>query len=240
MKFAEDEILQGLKTKEYIKNDWYTKWHSSGKEKMNSDFAVGAERIIYSLLNGKGIGQPNSAPVGSDLFFEVKDAFIHIDVKTIQTGNIDDYATSIPVGNNQNSYNGQVNKKEYKEASLPSYYNSSKTGKKPCLTYFITVLYSAIDLTTLNINILSMPNQELYKVYGKKALRPGKTQYSNKMKLKYQKTVRFNWSKCDNFTLIEGNPKRVKVAYFDEDNMTLDIQKKLTLIKKIHNNQFNL
>ena len=50
LKFAEDELLFGFKTKEKIKNDWFDKYKSG-----ISDFAVGAERIVYSLLNGKGI-----------------------------------------------------------------------------------------------------------------------------------------------------------------------------------------
>jgi hypothetical protein len=52
LKFAEDEMLLGFKTKEKIKDDWYNKYASG-----ISDFAVGAERIVYSLLNGKGIGR---------------------------------------------------------------------------------------------------------------------------------------------------------------------------------------
>jgi hypothetical protein len=110
MKFAEDELMMGFKTKDKIKNDWIEKWNANYEEKRKgiSDFSVGAERIVYSLLNGKGIGQPNSSPIGSDLFFEVEDAFIHIDLKTVQTKNIGDYKKNIFVGNNQNSYNGTL------------------------------------------------------------------------------------------------------------------------------------
>ena len=87
--------MLGLKTKEKIATDWLGLYKSG-----ISDFAVGAERIVYSLLNGKGIGQPNSCPVGADLFFEVQDAFIHIDLKTVGaslTGktNIGDYTKNI-------------------------------------------------------------------------------------------------------------------------------------------------
>ena len=103
LKFAEDELLNGFKTKYEIKDDWMNKWNPSEEGKGISDFATGAERIVYSLLNGKGIGQPNSCPIGSDLFFEVEDAFIHIDLKTVQTRNIGDYTNDIFVGNNQNS-----------------------------------------------------------------------------------------------------------------------------------------
>ncbi|MCU9939554.1 hypothetical protein NW739_01940 [Mycoplasmopsis felis] len=87
-------MFEGFKTKEDIKDDWLGLYGTNEGEGI-SDFSVGAERIIYSLLNGKGIGQPNSSPVGSDLFFEVEDAYIHIDLKTLQEENIGDFTTSI-------------------------------------------------------------------------------------------------------------------------------------------------
>ena len=61
LKFTCDEILEGLKTRDKIAEDWEGLY---GTE--ISDFSTGAERVIYALLNGKGIGTPNSAPVGSD------------------------------------------------------------------------------------------------------------------------------------------------------------------------------
>jgi hypothetical protein len=62
---------------------------------------------VFSIINGKGIRQPNSCSVGADLFFEVQDAYIHIDLKTVGaslTGktNIRDYTKNIFVGTNQN------------------------------------------------------------------------------------------------------------------------------------------
>ena len=70
LRFTLDEILEGLKTRDKIAEDWKGLYGTN-----ISDFSTGAERVIYALLNGKGIGTPNSAPVGSDLFFEVKDKF---------------------------------------------------------------------------------------------------------------------------------------------------------------------
>ena len=103
LKYVEDEMMKGFQAKEKIKDDWFGKYDSK-----ISDFAVGAERIIYSLFNGKGIGQPNSCPVGADMFFEVQDAYIHIDLKTVQTDNIGDYIKNIFVGTNQNSYKSEI------------------------------------------------------------------------------------------------------------------------------------
>src|SRR5699024_7230359 len=126
LKFAEDEMFRGFRTKEAIKDDWIGLYGREGGEGI-SDFAVGAERIVYSLLNGKGIGQPNSAPVGADMFFEVKDAFIHIDMKTVNMNNIGDFTNSIFIGENQNSYKEDIVKRggvvEHYEPALPTFYN---------------------------------------------------------------------------------------------------------------------
>lgn len=61
------------------------------------------------------------------MFFEVNDAYIHIDLKTVQTDNIGDYNTSIFVRENQNSYNGNIEvrggvRQDY-EPAFPYYYN---------------------------------------------------------------------------------------------------------------------
>lgn len=110
LKYVEDEMLDGFQTKENIRDDWEDRWDPLGEGKGISSFSTGAERIVYALLNGKGVGEPNSAPIGSDLFFEVKDAFIHIDLKTVQTRNIGDFTRDIFIGANQNSYNYEIKK----------------------------------------------------------------------------------------------------------------------------------
>jgi len=222
LKFAEDEMLLGFKTKEKIKDDWF-RYYKSGI----SDFAVGAERIVYALLNGKGIGQPNSAPVGSDLFFEVEDAFIHIDLKTVQTDNIGDYAKSIFVGTNQNSYTGymEVKGKENRlyNSSLPTYYNKGTTQEKICLTYFVTILYEKENLDILVISIMCMPNGELEKHYKTRVLKAGKN----------PDKTRFNFSNVPNFEFLD-NKKRIKVIYFDEKKCS---NKKLDFYRELYHGQ---
>lgn len=229
LKFAEDEIMIGFQTKEKIKDDWQG-LYSSGI----SDFSVGAERIIYSLLNGKGIGQPNSSPVGADLFFEVAEAFIHIDLKTVEAdGNIGDYTKNIFVGTNQNSYKSEIKKsngesfepdKRFYEPSLPTFYNKGKKNEKICLSYFITVLYSKEHLDILNINILSMPNGELEDYYKHRPLSAGK----NKDK------TRFNFKEVNKFELLNDVHSRVKVVFFDK-NMKEEFKKRLGFFEKLYN-----
>lgn len=228
LKFAEDEMFIGFKTKEKIKDDWYGLYGSEAGKGI-SDFAVGAERIVYALLNGKGIGQPNSSPVGSDLFFEVEDAYIHIDMKTVQEENIGDFTTSIFVGKNQNSYRGfiQVNDdiREYIPA-LPTYYNKGKCNQKICLTYFITILYNRDSLNILVVSIECMPNGELEKYYRNRVLKAGKN----------PDKARFNIKEVNKFELLENEPSRLKVVYFNE-NMNDRLKDKLKLFKEIYENR---
>jgi hypothetical protein len=248
LKFAEDELLEGFQTKYRIHNDWKNQWNPEEDGKGISDFAAGAERIIYSLLNGKGIGQPISAPVGSDLFFEVSDAFIHIDLKTVQTRNINDFVKTIFVGNNQNSYNGNLNvsgkTKTYDYAALPHYYtiesqDSSNGTKKPCLTYFITILYEESNLNILMLNIVCMPNGALYETYTTDVLSAGKKRERSKEDPDYdsfRETVRFKFKNCDKFKLLDEQSSRIKIVIFDKD-METEFLDKLTFLKEVYQNQ---
>ncbi len=234
LKFAEDELLLGFKTKEKIQDDWIGLYKSG-----ISDFAVGAERIVYSLLNGKGIGQPNSCPVGADLFFEVQDAFIHLDLKTVGASlkgktNIGDYTKNIFVGTNQNSYKGQmiVNEGGVNEEirgyipALPTYYNKNKVNEKICLSYFVTILYDKDTLDTLVMCIVCMPNGELEPHYKTRVLQAGKN---------LDKT-RFRFTNIPEFELLDDNKKRIKVVYFDK-KMNNNYKSKLFFFEKLFNEQ---
>ena len=242
LKFAEDELLAGFRTKEDIKQDWFGLYKSG-----ISDFSVGAERIVYSLLNGKSIGLPNSCPVGADLFFEVSDAYIHLDLKTVGAtlhpkkankklgqkawaNNIGDYSKNIFVGTNQNSYKGKMLVTRGKDKgklrdytpNLPTYY-SKLNGKKICLSYFITILYDKDTLEILVMSIVCMPNGELESNYKNRVLQAGKN---------LDKT-RFRFSEVPEFELLEGKPKRVKVVYFDK-KMDAAYKNKLTFFEDLY------
>ena len=228
LKSFEDEMMDGFQTKEKIKDDWFGKYGTN-----ISDFAVGAERIIYALFNGKGIGQPNSCPVGSDMFFEVKDAFIHIDLKTVQTRNIGDITRSIFVGENQNSYKGVMNvntrqgiiQRDYNPA-LPTFYNKGKINEKICLSYFITIVYEDENLNILDINLICMPNGQLENHYGSRVLQAGKNPGK----------TRFRSTEIPTFELLETPKSRVKVIYFDK-KMNDDLKRKLSFYENIFDDQ---
>jgi len=232
LKFVEDEIIRGFNTKNDIKSDWIGKYGT--KKSGISDFAVGSERIIYALLNGKIAGQPNSAPVSSDLFFEVDDAFIHIDLKSVITGggvktnpntnipiceNIGDYKDCIFIGENQNSYAGTIIVKTRKKGlngqpiyvsrkyvpNLPYFYTKSNGEKKVTLTYFITILSNSVTLDTELISIMCMPNGKLEQHYKSRPLKAGKN----------PEKVRFNFSNVPSFELLPNQPKRIKIVYIN-------------------------
>ncbi len=171
-----EKMIEGFNSKEQIKDDW--KQHL-GKE--TSEFAVGAERIFYWIFNQ--FGQPNSSPIGSDLFFETYNAYIHIDVKTVTLSNIGDYR-NIFIGNNQVSYSAEIctksGRKERYHPHLPVKYTKREVDKvtqKICLTYFITILYDERNLSIIDLSVRSCPNgllEETYKDIYKAGKNPGK------------------------------------------------------------------
>ncbi len=229
LKYVEDEMMFGFQTKEKIKDDWLGKYDSK-----ISNFAVGAERIIYALFNGKSVGQPNSCPVGADMFFEVEDAFIHIDLKTVQTRNIGDITQTIFVGRNQNSFKSEIKKangdsfnpQRFYEPALPTFYNRGKNNEKICLSYFVTIAYEDKNLNILNINLLCMPNGELEKHYGTRVLSAGKNPDKS----------RFRFTEVPNFELLSPLRPRVMVVYFDK-NMSEKLKKSLSFYENLFNQQ---
>lgn len=228
LKFVEDEIVLGMRTMEDIKSDWQG-LYGNGKGGI-SEFDVGSERIVYALLNGKIAGQPNSAPVSSDLFFEVDDAFIHIDLKSVTTSegqgpdNIGDFNTCIFVGENQNSYTGTIIKNEGKDTEayeeyrphLPHYYTKSNGDKKITLTYFVCLLNSSKSKRCELISIMCLPNGKLQSHYGSRPLKAGKNPGK----------ARYNFSKVPEFELLEGGKKRVRIIYSNPE-MSDYVRKKL-------------
>lgn len=232
LKFVEDEIIKGFNTKNDIKSDWIGRY--GGENGGTSNFAVGSERIIYALLNGKIAGQPNSSPVSSDLFFEIDDAYIQIDLKSVTTNggisvhpetgeplkdNIGDFNTSIFIGENQNTYHGNMKVRVRDgngntieqirpyEPNLPPVYNKSNGDKKICLTYFITILSNSATFETELVSIMCMPNGKLEPYYRERPLKAGKNPGK----------VRFNFSDVCKFELLANTPKRVKIIYKNPD-----------------------
>ncbi|MBQ9279383.1 MAG: hypothetical protein IJ224_12205 [Lachnospiraceae bacterium] len=234
LKFAEDEMVRGLQSMDEIRADWDGLYGGDGNI---SQFDVGCERIVYALLNGKIAGQPNSNPVSSDLFFEVEDAFIHIDLKSVTTNegtirnnsgqindNIGDFNTSIFIGENQNSYHGNMiinegrsnERTDVYSPNLPTYYTKKNGDKKITLTYFVCLLNSGVTLKSELISIMCMPNGRLAEHYLHRPLKAGKNPGK----------TRFNFSKIPTFELLDGNKKRVRIIH-KNDMMSDWVKEKL-------------
>lgn len=56
-----NKMIDGLNSKDKIKEDWSEHFKRIDKKRQNSDFARGAERIYFWLFNQFGI--PNSSPI---------------------------------------------------------------------------------------------------------------------------------------------------------------------------------
>jgi len=212
-----EKMFDGLNTKEDIRKDWEKHWEND-----ISDMAVGSERIFYWLFNQ--LGKPNSAPIGSDLFFETYNAFLHIDVKTVSRANIGDFRNTIFVGDNQNSYKGNIiTKGEARQyhGNLPTYYSKNDGTKKICLTYLLVTLYDETYSDILVVALICMPNGELYFKYGDKVLRAGKNPGK----------IRYNFEAVSNFELLDGEPPRIKIIFWD-DEMDEDVRRKMKVIGK--------
>lgn len=229
MKFAEDDIVRGMRSMEDIRADWQGLYGNA--DGGISLFDVGSERVVYALLNGKIAGQPNSCPVSSDLFFELEDAYIHIDLKSVTTSeggsqdNINDFNKCIFVGKNQNSYKGTIIKNAGKPSerheeytpNLPTIYTKSNGEKKICLTYFVTLLNSSANQCCELISIMCMPNGRLVDHYGSRPLKAGKNPGK----------ARFNFSDVPTFELLEGEKKRTRIIY-KNPNMSTFVKNKLS------------
>ena len=205
------KMIDGLNSKNKIKDDWINIFNRIDKKRQNSDFARGAERIYFWLFNQFGI--PNSSPIGADLFFETHKAYVHIDIKSAKITNTSDYKGKIPISENQTSYSSK-NKKF--NTNLPFYYLKGKTNQKPCLTYVINVVYeeSNSDFNIKSVYIISIPNGLLYNLYKDDIIGQGKTK---------GKSFRFVYSKCPFYKTLGHKKLRIRKVYLDRNLLEKNI-----------------
>lgn len=211
-----EKIASSLETINTHKQYWER--HVTDKNFLDT----GVERIIYSTINNNvgDLGGINCNPIGSDLMFENENAVIHIDCKVANNSNNKGDATnSIPIGENQFSYNTITNiKNKFKERrrvipNLPVRY-----GDKLCLTYIISLMYenNQNNITWLDKKIVCIPNGLLNEYYSKNlkdkknnqlhvlnAIKPGGNPI---LKVEYNDEI-FKYTKEDKITDIEGVAK---------------------------------
>ena len=206
-----NKMIEGLNSKDKIKDDWIKAFNRVDKKRQNSDFARGAERIYFWLFNQ--FDKPNSAPIGADMFFETHKAFVHIDIKTAKLDNPSDYKGKIPISENQTSYNS---KNKNFNTNLPFYYNQKKPDQKLFLTYVINIIYheEKDNFKIKAIYIIAIPNGKLYQIYGNDIIGQGKVK---------EKSFRFVYKNNPFFETVKGKPFRIKRIFLDIDLKEEDI-----------------
>jgi len=200
-----NKMIDALNSKDKIKKDWIEIFKRADKKRQNSDFARGAERVYFWLLNQ--FGTPNSAPIGADLMLEFWDAFVHIDIKTAKVSNKSDYRGKVPIGENQTSY-----KSKKFSSNLPFYYTiegeKESKSEKICLTYILNIIYDDKSETfkILAVILIAVPNGKLKSIYKEDIIGAGKSK---------GKSFRYEYKKNPRFKLIQDKPLRCKFLYKD-------------------------
>lgn len=138
------------------------------------------EGIVYSQLGWRVC----SLPVSSDSCFEVGDAIINIDAKSVKDTDNDATGNKVNLQASQTTY--VANKmitfagREYSrtwESKLKLYENHKMFGEIPNLTYIFKVIYSAVNLVE-EIYLLSIPHGQLYSIFKEDILQKGRDRYT--------------------------------------------------------------
>jgi len=201
------DLIAGLNSRIKILNNWYDNFIRTARSGYKaSDLDAGAERIFHHFF-APILRFPNSAPIGSDLMFELPDAFIHIEIKTALINNPADYKGKLNIGINQTSY--RVNNKFV--PNLPHYYRISTKIEKPCLTYIIQIVHEHAKPDIKALKLVCIPNGQLYPHYGESIFKSGKGGYVKAIDFRY------NYSAEPYFKLLREKYKekifRVELIY---------------------------
>jgi hypothetical protein len=206
-------IIEGLNSRIKILNDWYKNFIKTARKGYKpSDLDTGAERIFHHFF-ASILHIPNSSPIGSDLMFEVYDAFIHIEVKTALIDNPADYKGKVNVLDRQTSYSV----KGAFSASLPRYYHPKGEKKKPCLTYVIQIIHEQAKPNIKSLKLICIPNGQLYSHYKASIIGGGKVK---------GKSFRYIYSRSPYFKLLserEEKKFRIELIYLAKDLKPKDI-----------------
>lgn len=162
-----EKVIEGLNSRIKIISDWYEAFQRTARKGYkSSDLETGAERIFHHFF-APILKFPNSSPIGSDLFFEMPECYLHIEVKTAIIGNEADYKGKVNIGINQTSYGIE----RTFLPNLPQYYERKK---KPCLTYCILIIHEHAKPNIKALLLISIPPGQLFPIYGKGIFRSGK------------------------------------------------------------------
>jgi len=172
-----DGLIDGLNSRIKILNDWKNEFLRTARAGYNaSDLDAGAERIFHHLFTPL-FKFPNSCPIGSDLMYQTGEAIVHIEIKTNLVTN-PDYKGKVQLGRNQISYGFAKFK-----PNLPSNYTSVDL---PTLTYVIQIIHEHMSPKINALNVICIPNGQLFKYYGSKILKAGKGGWKRAADIRYK------------------------------------------------------
>ncbi len=216
-------VIKGLNSRIEILNDWKTQFEKTARKNYkSSDLDTGAERIFHHLFHPM-FRFPNSCPIGSDMMFKTDDAIIHIEVKTTLIDN-PDYKGKVQLGRNQISYAFSP----IFEPNLPKSY-SYKKSNLPTLTYVIQIVHEHMKPKLAALNVICIPNGQLYEHYGPNILNAGKAGWLK------ANDIRYNYIKEPKFVLLSKrdnkNIFRIEILLIDENFKVKDITGKDIEIK---------
>ncbi|OIN97334.1 hypothetical protein AUJ66_03645 [Candidatus Desantisbacteria bacterium CG1_02_38_46] len=206
-------ILEGLDSRLKIKENWYENFIQTARKGYKaSDLDTGAERIFHHFF-APIFKFPNSAPVGADLMYELPEAILHVDIKTALIDNPADYKGKINVATNQTSYGKKANIR----TNLPEYYLKNK----PCLTYAIQIIHEHAKPGIKALILISIPNGQLFSIYGKSVIKSGKGGYEK------GRDFRYHYAEEPYFKLLKEKYKkdifRIEFLYLDKDLLSKKI-----------------
>ncbi|MEM1668859.1 MAG: hypothetical protein QXM53_09395 [Thermofilaceae archaeon] len=181
-----------------------------------TDLGIGAERVFWKIITESfPTWRPVPLFIGSNLFFETDDAFVHIDIKSVYVDNLRDYQGLVEVGDAQTSY-PMKKKYEAQQSFMPKIQPSYTIDNqvKYSLTYFIQIIYEKpekiisenLDPGPVALVLISLPNGELYGVYGEDIVKHPKSYITkNKQKIR-PANYRYYYSKKPCYICLQSIP----------------------------------
>lgn len=174
------------------------------------------ESIVEQLIAEKLNWLVASLPASADSCYEVGDAVIYVDAKTVSISDGDHTGNKVNVQENQTTYDSKKTiyiskaKNDPWQPNLKHYETHAYYGSVPNLTYIVKLSYSNKNLVE-ELKLLSLPHGIFYDEFQNKILGAGKTlKKPNAQGLRERDNIRFLFNKI---TKVKGHEWREAIIY---------------------------
>lgn len=173
------------------------------------------ESIVEQLIAEKLNWLVASLPASSDSCYEVGDAVVHIDAKTVSNDDGDHTNNKVNVQENQTTFDSSqtiylnVAKNDPWQPKLKHFETHDYYGVVPNLTYIVKLSYSEQNLVE-ELKLLCLPHGLFYEELGDKVLGAGKTKDPEKNGIRRRKNIRFLF---DEIIKVKGHEWRETLVY---------------------------